>query len=121
MAGTEKRDISLRGAAFLNLGIVGLLLLASVVVHLLFAHLRARESRSQGAPVSLVRGEARPLPPEPRLQRAPAQDARAQRELDELALDAYGWVDRRAGRVRIPIARAIDLLAERGLPARSRP
>jgi hypothetical protein len=33
-------------------------------------------------------------------------------------LSEYGWVDRDAGIVRIPIDRAIDLLAERGLPAR---
>jgi hypothetical protein len=36
-------------------------------------------------------------------------------------LSSYGWVDREAGIVRIPIDRAMDLLAERGLPARAGP
>jgi hypothetical protein len=34
------------------------------------------------------------------------------------SLTAYGWVDRGAGRVRIPIDRAKTLLLERGLPTR---
>ena len=34
-------------------------------------------------------------------------------------LNQYGWVDRSQGIVRIPIARAMDLIADRGLPART--
>jgi hypothetical protein len=33
-------------------------------------------------------------------------------------LTTYGWVDRNAGKVHIPIERAIQLTAERGLPTR---
>jgi len=40
------------------------------------------------------------------------------RESEELRLTTYGWVDRNAGRVRIPIERAKTLLLERGLPVR---
>ena len=36
-------------------------------------------------------------------------------------LHEYGWVDKNAGVVRIPIERAIDVLAERGLPHREAP
>jgi hypothetical protein len=62
--------------------------------------------------------EARQLPPEPRLQISPQQDMRQMRAAEMAALHSYGWVDRQAGIVRIPIERAIELLAERGLPAR---
>src|SRR5208282_5249649 len=34
-------------------------------------------------------------------------------------LHSYGWVDEKAGTVRIPIERAMDLLVQRGLPVRS--
>ena len=34
-------------------------------------------------------------------------------------LNSYGWVDRSNGIVRIPIDRAMDLIAQRGLPART--
>lgn len=33
-------------------------------------------------------------------------------------LSTYGWVDRSAGSVHIPIERAIELTAQRGLPVR---
>ncbi|MDQ6632193.1 MAG: hypothetical protein M3Y82_10640 [Verrucomicrobiota bacterium] len=34
-------------------------------------------------------------------------------------LNSYGWIDHSNGVVRIPIARAMDLLAQRGLPTRT--
>lgn len=37
----------------------------------------------------------------------------------EKVLNSYGWVDQKAGIARIPIARAIDIVAAQGLPARS--
>ncbi len=36
---------------------------------------------------------------------------------EEAVLTQYGWVDRQAKVVRVPIDRAIDLVAERGVPA----
>jgi len=61
--------------------------------------------------------DARKLPPAPRLQVAPALDLRQMRAAEEQVLDSYAWIDRSSGTVRIPISRAIDLLAGRGLPA----
>jgi hypothetical protein len=40
-------------------------------------------------------------------------------EEDEI-LGSYGWIDRERGIVRVPIDRAITLLAQKGLPARAR-
>ena len=37
---------------------------------------------------------------------------------EEQTLSSYDWVDQKAGTVRIPIDRAMDLLAQRGLPVR---
>jgi hypothetical protein len=37
---------------------------------------------------------------------------------EDLELTTYGWVDQNAGTIRIPIARAKELLLERGLPVR---
>jgi len=58
------------------------------------------------------------LPPAPTLETAPVLDQRAVRAAEDETLNSYGWVDQSKGVVRIPISRAIDLLAERGLPAR---
>jgi hypothetical protein len=38
------------------------------------------------------------------------------RKSEDETLTSYGWVDRKAGVVRIPIERALDLVAERGVP-----
>ncbi len=38
---------------------------------------------------------------------------------EEQTLSSYDWVDQKAGTIRIPIDRAMDLLAQRGLPVRA--
>lgn len=65
--------------------------------------------------------QGRPLPPEglPRLQVTPAEDVEHYRESQTKILDSYGWVDRPAGVVRIPIRRAMELLLQKGLPVRT--
>jgi hypothetical protein len=60
----------------------------------------------------------RRLPPEPRLQTDPRDDLEHLRETEDRVLESYGWVDRDAGVVRIPIDQAMRLAVERGLPAR---
>ena len=55
-------------------------------------------------------------PPEPRLEPFPLAPGQKLRAEEEALLTTYGWVDRKAGMARIPIDRAIEILAERGLP-----
>jgi len=38
---------------------------------------------------------------------------------EEQKLASYDWVDQKAGTLRIPIDRAMDLVAQRGLPVRT--
>jgi hypothetical protein len=54
------------------------------------------------------------LPPEPRLQPDPVGDLHRLRAREDEVLQTYGWVDQKAGVVRIPVARAMQQLAERG-------
>jgi hypothetical protein len=59
---------------------------------------------------------AQPVPvaaPQPHLQVDPPQDLAAHRSSKQRLLHEYGWVDQRAGRVRIPIDRAMDLMLQR--------
>ena len=69
-------------------------------------------------PQELVNVDARRLPPMPRLQSAPITDLKDMRAAEDQILTGYGWVDQQHGVVRIPIDRAIDLLAQRGVAAR---
>ena len=80
---------------------------------------RARRS-AVAAGISARRGSGRRVPPEPRLQTNPREDLRELRAQRRRAAHQYGWVDRNAGIVRIPIDEAMKLTLERGLPARQR-
>ena len=55
--------------------------------------------------------------PTPRLQTDDGnQDVAELHQREDLLLDNYSWADRGQGKVRIPIERAMELIAERGLP-----
>lgn len=51
------------------------------------------------------------IPPQPRLQPHPTLDLAVERGRETARLDGYAWVDRSAGIARIPIARAMQILA----------
>jgi hypothetical protein len=56
------------------------------------------------------------IPPPPRLQARPSADLAALRHEEDERLYHYQWIDRQQGIVQLPIDRAIEVLAERGLP-----
>ena len=98
---------------------VGLVLLGAVTLLLMGWLLPALTARqAQRAMPSALLSEPVPVPPAPRLQVAPGQELQQGRAAAEEILGSYGWVNKEAGIVRIPIARAMELLVERGLPSR---
>lgn len=55
--------------------------------------------------------------PTPRLQNDDGnQDLVDLNQREDLLLDHYSWVDQSQGKVRIPIGRAMEIIAQRGLP-----
>lgn len=57
-----------------------------------------------------------PQVPEPRLQVNESVNYQDLKATEEARLNGYKWIDQDAGIVQIPIDRAMDLVAERGLP-----
>ena len=51
----------------------------------------------------------------PRLQVDPVHDLGVYRAAEARALDTYGWIDRKRGVVRIPIAQAMQDVATHGI------
>ena len=96
-----------------------LVVTTAVVVVLLwrlyFVFVAQEASRQPPPPVMKVDPEAMTVPL-PNLQAFPAQDLAAFRAREDSVLHSYGWVDKEAGVVRIPIEEAMRILAERGLP-----
>jgi hypothetical protein len=113
--GHEVSDVRLRPVLSFGVGMLVIALVVLFAMAWMFQYFAGRQARLDvpGSPVA----ERRP-PPEPRLQTAPAQDLNAIRAAEDAVLSSYGWSDRQAGIVRIPIDRAMELLAERGLPVR---
>jgi hypothetical protein len=66
----------------------------------------------------LAAQQERRLPAGPRLQPIPANEIFEFRQRENAELSEYGWVDRNAGTVHIPIEQAKELLLQRGLPSR---
>ncbi|MCS6953361.1 MAG: hypothetical protein RMK57_02685 [Bryobacterales bacterium] len=114
MGAYETRDANIRGLTLSLVGLFVLLVISLLAMGWMFWYLAAKEEGAvTAAPAQ------RELPPAPRLQVTPESDLEAVRRAEAALLNSYGWVDRDAGIVRIPIDRAMELLAERGLPARS--
>jgi preprotein translocase subunit Sec61beta len=110
----ESTDVRIRPLAIF----VFALFLAVVVVLAamagLYRYFAAHQPKPEVPPSPLVR--APQTPPAIQLQAVPAAEMRALRAHEERVLTSYGWVDRSTGVVRIPIDRAIELMAQRGEP-----
>ena len=114
----EESDANIGVVLAFGAGLIVVCALASLLVFVMFRFFDAREAH--GAPVEypLDIGQRDRVPPEPRLQTNPREDLRTFRAKEDELLGSYGWVDKNAGVVRIPIEDAMRLTVERGLPAR---
>ena len=119
----EESDVDIRAIFGFGAALIVAALLIHLITYVLFRYFDVREQRraSAQAEYPLAVGQGNRLPPEPRLQTDPRQDLADLRAKENETLTTYGWVDRNAGVVRIPIDDAIKLTLERGLPARQAP
>jgi hypothetical protein len=116
--GHEERDVTFGPIVWAGAGMAVVTALIFVLVHWTFVSNLAHDA-AQSPPANPLEGTyGRQLPPEPRLQTHPIRDLHDLRAAEDAVLNSYGWVDRKAGIVRIPIARAMALLAARGMGAR---
>jgi len=100
---------------------VGLMMMGAIIlflVWLLFGYFKGGNAGSGAREYPLALEQQNRLPPEPRLQTNPRQDLIELRGKEDKVLYSYGWVDKNAGVVRIPITEAMKLMVERGLPSR---
>ena len=117
-AGHEETDINVWAVGKFA---IALALVAVAALFLLFGLFRYLLSREGGPPAGrsqVAASEPAKSFPQPQLQENEVLDLRAIRAAEDQVLHSYAWVDPEKGVVRIPIERAMDLLAERGLPAR---
>ena len=110
--GVEGTDVNVVAVGKFAVALLLMTILAGLLLFGLFRYFQSQEGGQAKAidPTKLF--------PQPQLQKTPAPDLQAVRAAEDQVLNTYGWVDPSKGVVRIPIARAMELLSERGLPAR---
>ena len=114
----ETSDVNIRPILTFGAGLIVACVCINFIVWLLFTYFSVRESRQVPAVYPLATRQENRLPPEPRLQTQPREDLRELRAREDEILTSYGWLDKNAGVVRIPIDRAMKMTVERGLPVR---
>jgi hypothetical protein len=111
------REIDLKSLAYFAIGLIGLTGIALLLMWLLVGVFRSAAERADPLPSPLEEANQPRVPPAPRLQERPEAELLTFRLQEQDVLTSYGWVSESAGVARIPIERAIEILAERGLPA----
>ena len=135
--GYERQDLGAKGVLYFLLGLLVAGILVYFVVSGLFAFLQKQSDSQQTVVNPLVTNapaDTRKLPaeysgnyeeylkknfPAPQLEINERNQLNDIRLKEEQTLSTYDYVDHKAGAVRIPIDRAMDLMAQRGLPVRA--
>jgi hypothetical protein len=125
----ERQDLQVSGILYFLLSLVVVTALCLLGLRGFYAYLDHREKASQ-PPVNplitnvptdtrhIAPGYPQDAFPNPKLEEDERGQLNGIRIEEEKRLYSYGWVNEKAGTVRIPIERAMDLLGQRGLPVR---
>jgi len=126
----EKHDVSVR-AIYGYLVVLTLAVIAAFVACVFILRSTTNFAEESYAPVPPSRAglgqDYHTLPPEPRLQGVPGhekdaqQDRRDKSQDDTEANEKLAWLDRNTGIVQIPVADAMKIIVERGLPSTASP
>jgi hypothetical protein len=113
--GHETSDASPGSVAGFELALLVLAAFAMALMAGLFYYLTERESVADTSRSPLA--AERTAPPAPNLQISPTADLKQLRAEEEDRIRTYGWVDKEQQIVRIPLEKAMEIVAARGVPA----
>jgi hypothetical protein len=112
----RSREVDTRGVVLSGCWLAVGLIVSLVAMWGLFRVLEKRQERVDKPLPPQVVVNLKRIPPEPRLEPDPLALRRELRSQEDALLKSYGWVDRAAGSVHIPIDRAMEIILERGVP-----
>ena len=125
----EHQDLQVAGIVHFLIALIAITVLCLFGIRGLYKFLDHRDKAEQspvnplitnapGDTLHVAPGYPQKAFPDPKLE----EDERGQLNgillNEEKTLYSYGWVDQKAGTVRIPIERAMELIVQRGLPVR---
>lgn len=117
--GHETRDAEIRPIVLTGVGLAIMLVVIGFVGYGMFGFLTTHTAID--VKENPMAAGASQVPPEPRLEEHPILGLQQLHAEEERTLSSYGWADKKAGRVRIPIDRAMELHLQRGFPTRKGP
>jgi hypothetical protein len=113
--GHESSGMGLRGVIVFTVALIVTIVVVQSVLGLVMKGLEHHEDQAEA-----LHPGRRPLEldqfPNPRLQQNPSDDMARMKAEEQQRITSYGWVDRKAGIARIPVDRAMEILAKSGLP-----
>lgn len=126
----EREDLSATAVYAFIAGLAVICVLAYFILIGLYRYLDAQQRASEPPQNPLVpakheavkptraqtKAEIKKDFPEPLLEEDEGGQLDAERVKEEQQLNSYGWVDEKAGVAHIPIERAMELTAQRGMP-----
>ena len=113
--GYEEGDASFKALVKWGIGLAVTVIVSALLMFALYHYFAARSDKF---PAPSPMAGARPPYAGPKLQVRAPQDLKEWRAAEDAVLNSSAWVDPDKAIVRIPVKRAIELLAERGLPAK---
>ncbi|HVO80372.1 MAG TPA: hypothetical protein VMT28_06560 [Terriglobales bacterium] len=124
----ERSDLSARAVYSFLVGLAIVTVVIYFILRGMYSYLDAYERSHQPAQNPLVQrieADTRKVSreeterfPQPRLETNERHQLNDVLLNEEETLNSYGWVDQKTGVVHIPIQRAMELVAQRGLPVR---
>ncbi len=116
----ELTDVNAKAVVWTGVGVLVTAVVVSSMLYFYFSFLQHRSARLSPPPLPMnLHGEV--VPPEPRIQASPSKDLHDLRVYEDDVLQKYSWVDKSHGRLGIPIDRAMQLIAQRGIPPQKAP
>ncbi len=115
--GHETQDANIHGILLTGAGLAIAAAVAFVIVYGIF-QLLAHQQLTTAPSNPMAETTVEQFPPSPRLEEHPAVEVKDLHAKEDSLLSSYGWTDKAAGRVRIPIDRAMDIELQRGFPVR---
>jgi hypothetical protein len=118
----EHTDADSHAITRFGIGLAFIVVVSQLLLWWVFDHFSERETKLSPHVSAIIKAQAPTLPPEPRLQGnapldvLPRVDLLQMRRDEEDVLNHYAWINPDRGVVRLPIQRAMELVAQNGLP-----
>jgi hypothetical protein len=108
----ERQDLNVRSVVIFAVGLLVVIIVSMILIAVILNTLNTRRAAVETSPPTAFPTPVAPLQPNPIDQATSIEELDELRAREDAILNNYGWVDREAGVVRIPIERAMELVVE---------